>query len=159
LTAGRKSYVSVGSTRSLGGSGCLEKLKRGLVGPGRMVVSFAGVGRKDRVSREGALVLAILHTARHVSPCLRPVSPCAPRLTWAWRNRAGAPSAPAAPLLFLAVPGWSWPEGVALPTWRWRRSSCAAGCHCRSSSGICALGPLRQHISIRTPSRVHHGRT
>jgi hypothetical protein len=62
LTEGRKSYVSVGSRGSLGGSGCLEKLKRGFEGPGRVVASFAGVGRKERLSREGTLVpLAILH--------------------------------------------------------------------------------------------------
>jgi hypothetical protein len=40
----------------------LEKLKRGFVGTGRVVASFAGVGRKERLSRAGALVpLAILH--------------------------------------------------------------------------------------------------
>jgi hypothetical protein len=62
LTEGRKSYVSVGSRGSLGASGCLEKLKRGFEGPGRVVASFAGVGRKERLSREGALVpLAMLH--------------------------------------------------------------------------------------------------
>jgi hypothetical protein len=47
------------------GSGwwCLEKLKRGFEGTGRVVVSFAGVGRKERVSREATLApLAILCT-------------------------------------------------------------------------------------------------
>jgi hypothetical protein len=42
--------------------GCLVKLKRGFEGTGRVVVvSFAGVGRKERVSREATLApLAIL---------------------------------------------------------------------------------------------------
>jgi hypothetical protein len=44
------------------GCGCLVKLKRGFEGTGRVVVvSFAGVGRKERVSREATLApLAIL---------------------------------------------------------------------------------------------------
>jgi len=61
LTEGRKSYVPVGSTGSFGGSGCLEKLKRGFDGPERVVASFDRVGRKERPSAEGTPVpLAIL---------------------------------------------------------------------------------------------------
>ena len=40
----------------------MEKLKRGFEGPERVVVSLAGVGRKERPSREATLVpLAMLH--------------------------------------------------------------------------------------------------
>jgi hypothetical protein len=64
FTDGRKSYVLVASFASgVAGSGwwCLGKLKRGFEGTGRVVVSFAGVGRKERVSREATLApLAIL---------------------------------------------------------------------------------------------------
>ena len=65
LTAGRKSYepmLSVGSSFAGPGCGCLVKLKRGFEGTVRVAaVSFAGVGRKERVSREATLApLAIL---------------------------------------------------------------------------------------------------
>lgn len=66
LTAGRKSYEPVFSLDSpfagLLICGCLVKLKRGFEGTGRVaVVSLAGVGRKERVSREATLApLAIL---------------------------------------------------------------------------------------------------
>ena len=66
FTDGRKSYVLGASvTSSFAGSGwwCLEKLKRGFEGTRRVVVSFAGVGRKVRVSTEATLApLAILFT-------------------------------------------------------------------------------------------------
>lgn len=65
LTAGRKSYepvLSAGSSFAGPGCGCLVKLKRGFEGTVRVAaVSFAGVGRKERVSREATLApLAIL---------------------------------------------------------------------------------------------------
>ena len=54
--------MCVGSTCSFGGSGCLEKLKRGFAGPARVVASFVAVGRNERLSVEAALVpLATLH--------------------------------------------------------------------------------------------------
>ena len=46
----------------LAGSGCLEKLKRGLEAAGRVDASFAVVGRNERLSMEAALApLTILH--------------------------------------------------------------------------------------------------
>ena len=59
-------------TSSFAGSGwwCREKLKRGFEGTGRAVVSFAGVGRKERVSTEATLApLAILFTSTRQLPC------------------------------------------------------------------------------------------
>ena len=56
LTEGRKSKEPaepVLSRSALAGSGCLEKLKRGLAGAARVEGSEAGVGRKERPSTEG----------------------------------------------------------------------------------------------------------
>jgi hypothetical protein len=112
-----------------GGSGCLEKLKRGFDGMGRVAASF-GVGRKERLSTEATLIpLAILHVA--------------------WRSPAVALAAPAAPCSALSALGWRRRAAVERPmqtqTWHWRRSPCAAGCRCPSSSGTCGRGLLWRH--------------
>ena len=45
---------------SCAGGGCLEKLKRGFEGTGRVVVSFVGVGRKERLSGAATATLEML---------------------------------------------------------------------------------------------------
>lgn len=75
LTAGRKPYEPVFSLDSpfagLLICGCLVKLKRGFEGTGRVaVVSLAGVGRKERVSREATLAplaILLLHASADLS--------------------------------------------------------------------------------------------
>lgn len=53
---------SLGSLGGLGGSGWLEKLKRGFEAAGRVVASLARVGRNERLSSEATLApLTILH--------------------------------------------------------------------------------------------------
>lgn len=109
LTEGRKSYVSVGSTGSLGsGSGCFEKLKRGFDGPERALPSLARVGRKERFSTEATLVpLAILHSYARISCHVAPLHASTAQPTLAWRSPAVALAAPAAPCSWSpAAPGW-----------------------------------------------------
>jgi hypothetical protein len=64
------------SAGSLAGAGCLEKEKRGFEGPGRVLISVAGVGRKERLSMEATLVpLATLHMVTLAFPSAHYMSP------------------------------------------------------------------------------------
>lgn len=64
---------SLGSLGGLGGSGWLEKLKRGFEAAGRVVASLARVGRNERLSSEATL--APLTILCFVKSCGRSLGP------------------------------------------------------------------------------------